>query len=203
MKRLIIFTAAALALCSCEQGSKSGGEKSQISRVNAVQAPAETGSTDNWCDVSFAPEKAPNLELPPLSSGAGGAFGGLPKKSWVWLNLWATWCKPCVREMPLLIRWKELLRGQGVAFDVAFMSVDDDPKNLSDYLRANPNVAKETVARLTSPDALPEWLKKYGLDPNNANVPIQVIADANGKVRCVRAGSINDGDWRTVQSLIK
>jgi thiol-disulfide isomerase/thioredoxin len=34
----------------------------------------------------------------------------------VFLNLWATWCGPCVREMPDIQRLYERMKGKGVVF---------------------------------------------------------------------------------------
>ena len=40
----------------------------------------------------------------------------------VLLNIWATWCGPCRKEMPTLDRLQKLLRGEG--FEVVALSVD-------------------------------------------------------------------------------
>src|SRR5215467_8237023 len=40
------------------------------------------------------------------------------------LNFWATWCAPCVEEMPSLVRMQQRLKNNGV--DVLAVSVDVD-----------------------------------------------------------------------------
>lgn len=39
------------------------------------------------------------------------------------LNVWATWCVPCIAEFPMLVDFAERRRGEGVA--VRFLSVDE------------------------------------------------------------------------------
>jgi thiol-disulfide isomerase/thioredoxin len=41
------------------------------------------------------------------------------------LNVWATWCAPCRKEMPALERLSQQFRGRNV--DVVAISTDDDP----------------------------------------------------------------------------
>ncbi|MDB5370884.1 MAG: TlpA family protein disulfide reductase [Roseomonas sp.] len=59
---------------------------------------------------------APPKPVPPLTfTDAGGkpydlgAFAGKP----LLINLWATWCAPCVAEMPALDRAQEALKDEG------------------------------------------------------------------------------------------
>src|SRR5438874_13814823 len=40
------------------------------------------------------------------------------------LNFWATWCPPCIEEMPSLVQMQKQLQDKGVA--VLAVSVDDD-----------------------------------------------------------------------------
>lgn len=50
----------------------------------------------------------------------------------VLLNFWATWCPPCVREMPALQRLHEKLAGDD--FVVIAISVDEDPEEVADFV---------------------------------------------------------------------
>ena len=47
------------------------------------------------------------------------------------LNFWATWCAPCVEEMPSLNRFQETFAPQGVV--VLAVSVDEDEQALQNF----------------------------------------------------------------------
>lgn len=51
------------------------------------------------------------------------------------LNLWATWCPPCVEETPSLEQFAEKMHGQGVV--VLGLSVDEDTKTLEAFIQKN------------------------------------------------------------------
>lgn len=61
------------------------------------------------------------------------------------LNVWATWCPPCVREMPALQRVHEELGPRGVR--VVAVSVDSEPGMINAWGRPGGNV-REFVERL-------------------------------------------------------
>lgn len=66
---------------------------------------------------------APALELPRLTGGTL-ALEEL-RGQVVLLNLWATWCPPCVKEMPSMQRVYEEYRSQGL--EIVAVAVDDRP----------------------------------------------------------------------------
>jgi len=74
---------------------------------------------------------APPLRLPALQDGEMdlGSFRGRV----VLVNFWATWCPPCVEEMPSLERLHRALAGQGLV--VLGVSVDDDGAALEAFVR--------------------------------------------------------------------
>jgi len=49
------------------------------------------------------------------------------------LNFWATWCPPCVEEMPSLVSMAARLKGKGVT--VLGVSIDADPNAYHKFLK--------------------------------------------------------------------
>lgn len=49
----------------------------------------------------------------------------------VFLNIWATWCPPCVAEMPAIQRLYDKVKGDGIAFVVI---AQDSPKAVREFV---------------------------------------------------------------------
>ncbi len=171
------------------------------SRYEAVKS-HKAGPAETWCDLEFEAAQAPKLTALPGVAVRAGATATVPPKGWVWLNLWATWCKPCLREMPLLTSWREQLRRDGVALDLWFLSLDEDEAELTRFLRANPKVAPAPSLRANSPAALETWLKRYLPDPSTP-IPIHMLVAPDGNVRCIRTGSLQEGDYASVRARLR
>ncbi|WP_294256776.1 TlpA disulfide reductase family protein [uncultured Sphingomonas sp.] len=86
----------ALAVAGCDKQSQPSQQANETSVPANAAAPAPGGTVDR----SHKGEAAPTIGF----TDAGGkkttlaAFKGKP----VLLNLWATWCVPCIKEMPTL-----------------------------------------------------------------------------------------------------
>jgi thiol-disulfide isomerase/thioredoxin len=198
----VIASYFALFAISCSD-PKSSSEEVSVLRVNAVKGNRTERDYQKWCDRVFAQSEAPKLALPAAEpAGKQTTVATLPPQRWVWVNLWATWCKPCIREMPMLQLWQQQLAKFGQSFDLWFVSVDQDKAELEHYLTEHPDLASRYTLRLTNAQAMEPWLKTFNLD-SMASVPIQIIVAPGGGVRCVRTGALNDGDFSIVKNLIR
>ena len=112
-----------LAIAGCDRPKEADGQANATAPAdngteagNASAEPERVGTIDRTHKGEAAPAtpfKAPDGKTVTLAD-----FKGKP----VLLNLWATWCAPCVREMPALDRLQKELGGGD--FEVVAISVD-------------------------------------------------------------------------------
>lgn len=102
------------------------------------------------------------------------------------LNFWATWCPPCIDEMPSLIQMQQRMKEKGVI--VLAISVDADEDNYRKFLKDN------HVNLLTIRDADQKSNNLYG----TFKFPETYIIDRNGMVRRKFVGPV---DWTQADIL--
>lgn len=194
--------AAVLVVVLGPLGCEKSGEKKEPAdtggRVDAVQSarPEKQVSLEEFCDVRAASKDAsPALAMPPLAGGQAAPGRG----AWRWVNLWATWCKPCIEEMPQIVAWQKELGDKGTRFDLVFVSVDDSDDVVARFREKHPDAPASL--RLADADSLPKWLAAIGLG-ESAPIPVHVFVDPDDKVRCVRAGSVRDKDLPAVKAVL-
>ncbi|HVN76914.1 MAG TPA: TlpA disulfide reductase family protein [Thermoanaerobaculaceae bacterium] len=194
------FAVAAAAALAVACG---GGAKPPLARTESVTASGQTPDLRRWCDAYYTGAGAPALVLPQVKPArAGAAVPAVPADRWVWVNVWATWCGPCRREMPLLLDWQRQLRKDGEPVDTWFLSVDEREADLTHFLAENPGVAPGASLWLASPGGLDRWLAGFPGAPTGT-IPLQIIAAPGGAVRCIRAGSLREGDYPIVKALLR
>jgi thiol-disulfide isomerase/thioredoxin len=98
------------------------------------------------------------------------------------LNLWATWCKPCIEEMPAL---EEMANQLPDSFELILAS-DEELKRISTFTSSRS--LKLTFARLTSSM---EALGVYSL-------PTTLIINAKGEILTTLVGA---HDWNTPEQI--
>lgn len=129
-------------------------------------------------------EPAPALTLDRLDGGTASLSDYRGRV--VLLNIWATWCGPCVREMPAIQAAYERYRDQG--FEVLAVAVDQNPGSprpdggvdgpVSDFV----DRFGLTFPVLLDPTGGTERL--YGVD----GLPTTFLIDREGKVRVRELG---------------
>ncbi len=137
--------------------------------------------------VVVAGDKAPNFSV---TTDAGrkitrSDFGG---KVLV-LNFWATWCPPCVDEIPSLEEFHRQLSGAGVV--VLAVSVDRNGDQYSRFLQR----AGITFQTARDPDAVIS--SRYG----TFKYPESYVIDRNGKVVQKIIGATNWTDPRMINYI--
>lgn len=122
----------------------------------------------------------PDFALEPALDGMPGAsradfVGGRPRL----LNIWASWCLPCIAEAPHLDRLKE----EGV--EIIGIAVRDTPQAVEGFLSRHGNPYTRVGA-----DDISELMLEIGA----SGVPETYVIDANGNIRYQHIGDIRESD---------
>jgi len=121
-------------------------------------------------------QSLPEFELPPALPGTPGVSradftGGQPRL----LNIWASWCLPCIAEAPHL----ERLREEGV--EIIGIAVRDRPEAVADFLGRYGN----PYTRIGSDD-----ISELMLEIGASGVPETYVIDASGNIRYQHIGDV-------------
>ncbi len=132
--------------------------------------------------------QVPPFSLTSIEGGEPQPFLDLAKgSSVVVINFWATWCAPCITEMPSLVALHNRFKDRGLK--MIFVSVDDDA----------PNVVPLALTRfqIDFPTYFDEGQNLTDLFAVTG-LPKSYVLDATGKVLDVVVG---DRDWVSEESL--
>lgn len=116
------------------------------------------------------------------------------------INFWATWCPPCVKELPHFQKVAKEYNTDKVSFllvSIDFPSQIDS--HLRPFLKKN-NVALD-VALMMDTDQN-EWIDK--VDPSwQGNIPVTLILNNAKKTRIFHPGDLNESELRNmINSLL-
>ena len=116
------------------------------------------------------PIRAGDMVKPISLPNLQGELQGIPKGKVVLLNFWATWCPPCRKEVPSMVKLYDKYKAQG--FEIVAVSVD---KSYDDVVKF---VAEQNMTFTVLHDQASQVAREYGV----FRYPETFIVDRTGKV---------------------
>jgi len=176
------------------RGDDGGGAAAAPAPVarDAEEHAGSSAESGPLCDRQPSEKEARTLGLP---AGARLRQGpGTPGRDWTWVNLWAAWCKPCKAEMPEIEAFVRRVRSEGGGLRVIFLSLDDDERQLRRFLQGEEGRALSgEVLWVQEESERASFFAALGV-PNPPTLPVQVLLDPKGRMRCLRVGSITPAE---------
>lgn len=142
-----------------------------------------TQDKDQFVESTMIGQPLPAFALQPAFAGLPGAakadFAGKAKL----LNIWASWCVPCIAEAPQL----DALKRQGV--EIIGIAIRDRPEDVAGFLAKYGN----PYTRIGS-----DPISEVQLGIGSSGVPETFVIDAKGVIRYQHIGDIRDDDIPTL-----
>jgi thiol-disulfide isomerase/thioredoxin len=159
--------AALLAMAGCSRAPSSAGEAAPATVVDAA-APVEQVAPDTTPPVAVQSAEYPQLDVATID---GGRYVlSAQRGKWVVVNFWATWCAPCIKEMPELSAMHSLRSNVEV---VGLAYEDTTAQELTAFLAQRPVTYPIAIADPYAPPA--DFATPRGL-------PMTFLIDPAGKL---------------------
>lgn len=142
------------------------------------------GCSTKWSDKrqsaveSLAKWDAEAVEIEPVDVKGLREIAENSGGKYTLVNLWATWCGPCVQELPDLVEMNRMYRGR--PFQMITISLDDSDKKTEalEVLRKNHVATRNLIYASDDRDALGDALDKEWPGP----IPYTLLIAPGGKV---------------------
>ena len=136
-------------------------------------------------------DKAPDFTLKTLDGKKSQSLHSL-KGDVVLVNLWASWCKGCKKEMP---EFFELQKSYKKGFKIVTVSVDDEAAKSQKFLSGVEKKTGMNTPFITLHDSKKSVAKAYQC----AAMPSSYLIDKKGIIRLIIVGSLNSDDIKQLK----
>ncbi len=166
-QRLLIYVVAAVAAASAGIALRYNEQARQMAEAQALVARGTVGAP------------APELRLPDLAGRMHtlDAYRGRV----VLVNFWATWCPPCLREIPSFEKIRQRYLGRG--FEVLGVAVDDTDA-VRRFVREHGVTYPQLLAGARGTALMARFGNRHGA------LPYSLLVDQQGIVRLAHAGEL-------------
>jgi len=172
-----------------EEGGASAGVRAVTVPLDAIQPPTDAPPPSDRAARARIGEPAPSLVTTSLS-GEKVSLESLRGRP-VLLNVWATWCAPCLEEIPELVKLHDRHGPEGLAV----VGVNVDVGSAVDDVRSF--VAKQGIPFAIWLDPEERVSRAFGV----RGVPATLVLDREGRVLLRREGPIDAEDPEFAQVL--
>ncbi len=165
--RLLLAIGAAATLAGCD-GGDTGKTAAPQATAKAATTPSAAAAKLNIIDRSHAGTPAPDVVFEWHSGEPVHVSDFAGQK--VLVNLWATWCAPCIAEMPVLDQLAASRRGKMVVLPIS--------QDMEGWIAVNkffrPGKFNTLEPYVDQPGSFAEAIKAKGL-------PVSILYDEQGK----------------------
>lgn len=188
MRRLRGLTVAlALVACACA--------KTEVAETPA----AREQSTETFAEAPV------DVALRPVTFDAWRAELESMKGSIVVVDLWATWCIPCIERFPKMVEMSERYAGEGVRFVSLSLDDRDDENTILQVTRFLETSRATGMSNYLMDEIIPDAFEKLDL----LGIPAVYVYDGSGERRYKLTGDdpnnqFTDGDVeKAVEELVR
>lgn len=177
MKKLL--TSALLGLCFLMMGSFADSSKptdiNSLSKLTVITSSAKAEAASTGVEVGQA---APDFTFTDLTTGKPVKLSDLRDKP-IFINFWATWCPPCVKELPhIQVKYEEYNEKM---YFIA-ISVDDEQDAPVSFMK------QKNYSFPAGYGNVNEIAQLYQLQA----IPASYIIDTNGIIKAKIVGSMSE-----------
>lgn len=178
MKTLVCLASLCLALAACQPSAPVAPEPVPAPEPAPQPAPpaeplAEAAFAAPEAAPAPAPAEAPTHPSLVVETLDHGTFDLMAKRGgWVVVNFWATWCKPCLKEIPDFSAF-DAARDDVTVIGLAYEEIDADA--MRDFLKQHP--AGYPIALLDVYDPPADFATPRGLPMTYLIAPDGAVAE--------------------------